>query len=202
MNIIQISIFLTIISVLPPFVLHITQGAAPYPQSYTVKAQSFSSTPTLRANPLIITEPSQLVEKKQNVQLATQPEFELSQPEPPQPEHPQPEPPQPEPESSLEDQGSCFDYTEEYAQIHEVDMHLLNRIIKAESEGNPYAQNPYSSASGCAQFVNGTWRSTRKRMGKPIVSPFDARANVETLAWTVRHQGTHPWNASRHKWQQ
>lgn len=189
MNIIHTGILLTIISILPPFVLYIQRDT--YPSlSHTVHVQAVPSEPILQASPRITTKKSNLIQsedknQKSTVQAATK---NRTYSQPPS----RPSPPQ--------NQGSCFDYTQEYAHIHQVDMHLLNRIIRAESRGNPYARNPRSTASGCAQFLSGTWRSTRRRMGKPIVSPFDARANVETLAWTIKHQGTRPWNASRNKW--
>ena len=34
---------------------------------------------------------------------------------------------------------------------------LVDQIVKSESQGNPAAKNPYSSAVGLGQFVEGTW---------------------------------------------
>lgn len=34
---------------------------------------------------------------------------------------------------------------------------LMNRIVRAESDGNPTARNPVSSATGLSQFTKGTW---------------------------------------------
>jgi hypothetical protein len=104
-------------------------------------------------------------------------------------------------ESSIPlNQGSCFEYTGKYAEIYNLDVNLLNRIIEAESNGNPYAKNPRSTASGCAQFIQSTWAGTRRQMGKEWVTPFDAEANVETMAWKIAHGGLSAWNASRSKW--
>ena len=99
-----------------------------------------------------------------------------------------------------QNQGSCFDYTAKYGAMYGVDVDLLNRIIKAESGGNPAARNPRSTASGCAQFIQGTWASTRRQMGREWVTPFDAEANVETTAWKIANGGLNAWNASRSKW--
>ncbi len=35
---------------------------------------------------------------------------------------------------------------------------LLDEIIRTESEGDPTAQNPYSTAYGLCQFIDGTWQ--------------------------------------------
>lgn len=50
---------------------------------------------------------------------------------------------------------------------HLVEKHFGNEVakgcsvLKCESQGNPKAQNPYSSASGGWQFIDGTWRAVR-----------------------------------------
>ncbi len=99
-----------------------------------------------------------------------------------------------------QNQGSCLDYTAQYAAQYGIDVNLLNRVILAESGGNPAAKNPRSTASGCAQFIQGTWAGTRRQMGREWVSPFDAEANVETTAWKIANGGLSAWNASRSKW--
>lgn len=99
-----------------------------------------------------------------------------------------------------QNQGSCFDYTAKYGAMYGVDVDLLNRIISAESGGNPAAKNPRSTASGCAQFIQSTWAGTRRQMGREWVSPFDAEANVEATAWKIANGGLSAWNASRSKW--
>jgi hypothetical protein len=97
-------------------------------------------------------------------------------------------------------QGSCYDYVPQYASKYGVSEDLMNAIITAESKGNPYAKNRSSSASGCAQFIRSTWAGTLAQMGKPYVSPFNAEANVEALAWKIANGGVGAWNSSRSAW--
>ncbi|MEY2986197.1 MAG: Transglycosylase domain, partial [Candidatus Parcubacteria bacterium] len=59
--------------------------------------------------------------------------------------------------SNIPAQGSCFDYVPEMATKYGVDADLMTRIIKAESGGNALAKNKNSTASGCGQFIRGTW---------------------------------------------
>lgn len=40
---------------------------------------------------------------------------------------------------------------------------LVGRIVTAESGGNPNAVNPWSSASGVGQFINGAWVSMLRK---------------------------------------
>ena len=57
------------------------------------------------------------------------------------------------------------------------------RIINCESNGDPNAINPYSSASGLFQFIPSTWATTAHRAGYPDTSPFDPEANTASAAW-------------------
>ncbi len=96
--------------------------------------------------------------------------------------------------------GSCYDYVDEMATKYNVDGDLMRRIIKAESGGNPNAKNKNSTASGCAQFIKSTWEETLKQMGREYISPFDARTNVEAMAFKISRGGIGAWNASKSKW--
>lgn len=97
-------------------------------------------------------------------------------------------------------QGSCFDYVPEMAQKYGVDADLMTRIIRAESGGNPLAKNKNSTASGCGQFIRGTWAGTLRQMGVEWVTPFDAKMNVEAMAFKISRGGIRAWDASKSKW--
>ena len=102
--------------------------------------------------------------------------------------------------NSIPAQGSCFDYVPEMAAKYGVDADLMTRIIKAESGGNPLSKNKNSTASGCGQFIRGTWAGTLRQMGKEWVTPFDAKTNVEAMAFKISRGGIGAWNASKSKW--
>jgi hypothetical protein len=102
--------------------------------------------------------------------------------------------------SNIPAQGSCFDYVPEMAAKYGVDADLMTRIIKAESGGNPLAKNKNSTASGCGQFIRGTWAGTLRQMGIEWVTPFDAKTNVEAMAFKISRGGIGAWNASKSKW--
>lgn len=102
--------------------------------------------------------------------------------------------------SNIPAQGSCFDYVPEMAQKYGVDADLMTRIIRAESGGNALAKNKNSTASGCGQFIRGTWAGTLRQMGREWVTPFDAKTNVEAMAFKISRGGIGAWNASKSKW--
>ncbi len=99
-----------------------------------------------------------------------------------------------------ENQGSCFDYVPEMSKKYGVSADLMNRIIMAESGGNPLAKNTGSTASGCSQFIRSTYAGTLKQMGREWTTPFNAELNVEAMAWKISRGGIGAWNASKHKW--
>lgn len=96
--------------------------------------------------------------------------------------------------------GDCYSYVDEMSQKYRVDGDLMRRIIKAESGGNANAKNRNSSASGCGQFIAGTWSGTLRQMGREWVTPFDAKTNVEAMAFKISRGGIGAWNASKSKW--
>jgi soluble lytic murein transglycosylase-like protein len=95
---------------------------------------------------------------------------------------------------------SCYDYVDEMASKYKIDGEVMRRIIKAESGGNPNAKNKNSTASGCSQFIKSTWEGTLRQMGREYISPFDARTNVEAMAFKISRGGIGAWNASKNKW--
>ena len=71
---------------------------------------------------------------------------------------------------------------------------ILEKIITAESNWNPEAKNKLSTASGLAQFINGTW----EKWGQgEVFNPCD---NLLAMVRLYRVQGVSPWEASRSKW--
>ena len=103
-------------------------------------------------------------------------------------------------EAKKDYKGNCFDYVDKYASKYGVDSEVMRRIIMAESGGNPNAKNKNSTASGCSQFIKATWEGTLRQMGKEYISPFDAEANVEAMAFKISRGGIRAWDASKSKW--
>lgn len=77
------------------------------------------------------------------------------------------------------------------------DEAFLRCVVHRESRGNPTAQNPYSSASGLFQFIDGTWRSVTRMsgIGTQYARAKDAPSSVQwaVARWTVENIGRHPW---------
>lgn len=84
-----------------------------------------------------------------------------------------------------------------------VDARHLDRIIYCESQWKALAESETSTALGLAQFLYGTWVSTRKQMG--IDSDPQLRANpyesIRTMLYLYQRQGDNPWLASQHCWE-
>jgi hypothetical protein len=62
------------------------------------------------------------------------------------------------------------------------------RVLMCESQGNRYADNPTSSASGLWQFLDGTWRSTTGKPGpaanySPSYQTWAAKRLRDTGGW-------------------
>jgi hypothetical protein len=73
-----------------------------------------------------------------------------------------------------------IDLIREAAMRHGVDPAILVRKAQIESNLNPNARNPHSSAKGLFQFLDGTW----DRYGSG--SPLDPRANADAGARFAR----------------
>ena len=99
-----------------------------------------------------------------------------------------------------QNQSSCFDYVPEMAKKYGVDADLMTKIIKAESGGNPLAKNKNSTASGCSQWIRASWSGVLKQMGREWDTPFNAKLNVEAMAFKISRGGINAWNASKSKW--
>jgi hypothetical protein len=99
-----------------------------------------------------------------------------------------------------QNQSSCFDYVPEMAKKYGVDGDLMIRIIKSESGGNPLAKNKNSTASGCSQWIRASWSGVLKQMGREWDTPFNAKLNVEAMAFKISRGGISAWDASKSKW--
>lgn len=67
----------------------------------------------------------------------------------------------------------------------------LDCIIAGESGWDPSQQNPYSRASGLAQFLPSTWATTPE--GQSGLSPFEPFANIDAAIWLARTKGWTQW---------
>ena len=77
---------------------------------------------------------------------------------------------------------------------------LMWRIIKCESNFNPYAKNPHSSAFGYCQMIRKTRLWVQKKMGKKI-NWYSPQEQLEACQWLLDHSGTQHWNKSRRCWE-
>ena len=80
---------------------------------------------------------------------------------------------------------------------------IMIRITEAESSNNPLAENKTSTATGCFQILNKSWRYYGEmlwgddRFNKNIYNPKD---NTELAKFMFEKEGTSPWNESKAKW--
>ena len=71
------------------------------------------------------------------------------------------------------------------------------RAHESDTAGSYAAQNPYSSASGAYQFIDGTWRRTLQRMGRAgeysraVYAPPIYQDMV--ALWLLDHGGQSAW---------
>jgi soluble lytic murein transglycosylase-like protein len=76
------------------------------------------------------------------------------------------------------------------------------RIIACESGGNPYAENPRSTAAGLFQFLRSTWdRGPAPALGLGSYDSgavFDPETNIRAGAWLYANWGgTSQWSCKR-----
>jgi len=89
-----------------------------------------------------------------------------------------------------------------WADYYGVDKDLAVRIAHAESGLDCKVQNKRSSAGGLFQFINSTFLSTQKRLGKrPDISrKFDCDENAELGIYLLSKGELQHWKASRSIW--
>jgi hypothetical protein len=89
-----------------------------------------------------------------------------------------------------------------WADHYGVDKDLAVRIARAESGLNCKVQNKNSSAGGLFQFINSTFLSTQKRLGKPqdISRKYDCDENAQLGIYLLSKGELQHWNASRSVW--
>lgn len=81
------------------------------------------------------------------------------------------------------------------------DVERALEVIRCESNGNPRAANPVSTARGLFQHLGSMWPERAGRAGWPGADIFDPEANVAVAAWLVyQGGGWGHWNASAHCW--
>lgn len=73
--------------------------------------------------------------------------------------------------------------------------HIMVRIIAAESQFVPTAQNPRSTAAGLGQILLGTWNSYGCTGNR-----YDAVDNLRCTKKIYEAEGTRPWISSSYAW--
>ncbi len=73
------------------------------------------------------------------------------------------------------------------------------RIIQCESEGDPNAANPDSSARGLFQHLGKYWEERSADAGWAGADIFDPEANVAVAAYLLRRDGTWHWTCKASK---
>src|SRR5262245_19809670 len=99
---------------------------------------------------------------------------------------------------------SATESINKWAAYYKVDKYLAIRIAHAESGLNCKVQNENSSAGGLFQFVNSTFVSTQKRLGKrpDISKKLDCDENAELGIYLLSKGELYHWSASRTAWDQ
>jgi len=68
-------------------------------------------------------------------------------------------------------------------------------IARCESNFNPEAKNPNSTATGVFQIIIGTWDGNRCTGER-----WNYKDNINCAYKLLEHRGFQPWNASKHCW--
>ena len=99
---------------------------------------------------------------------------------------------------------TIFDPKEYLAQVTtQKEEEFISRIINAESGWHINAKNKSSSASGLAQFIDGTFLSqcvNKYHLAKDLRMKNDPRVQIDCIVRMIRDGGASHWNASKHIW--
>jgi soluble lytic murein transglycosylase-like protein len=88
----------------------------------------------------------------------------------------------------------------QYAVKYAVSPSLALSIASCESQFNPRARNPNSTAKGVYQFTQGSWRGYSIQKWGKVRDVFNPSYNAELAMYVISLHGTSPWLASRGCW--
>ena len=77
---------------------------------------------------------------------------------------------------------------------------LLTAIIRCESDWDPSADNPISTAYGLGQFVDSTWAYVQKKWGM-VLDRNDPEDQLYATERLLAEEGVRHWEESRFCWQ-
>ena len=86
-----------------------------------------------------------------------------------------------------------------YCRKYGTDYKLIDKIIFCESSWDEDAKNKNSSASGLAQFLNGTWNYFNDKRGLSLDknNPYH---QIEMMTWIISQGGISHWDESKNCW--
>ena len=89
------------------------------------------------------------------------------------------------------EQEDLRSYAREQAELLEVDPDKFIRLITCESQWDPKAKNPVSSARGLLQYLSGTWETTRSNYQG--YSRFDPYASIREAVLDISNGQQSMW---------
>ena len=89
------------------------------------------------------------------------------------------------------EQQDLRDYAREQADLLGIDPDKFIRLITCESEWDPKAKNPVSSARGLLQYLSGTWETTRSNYQG--YSRFDPYASIREAVLDIANGQQSMW---------
>lgn len=106
--------------------------------------------------------------------------------------------------SSLNSPDQLKDYITYRAIDYGVNPTLALSIIEAESNFNPNAKNKSSTASGLAQFIDGTAQGfciNEYKLATSLAEKNNPYLQIECLVRMLSNDGLKHWNASKVIWE-
>jgi hypothetical protein len=86
-----------------------------------------------------------------------------------------------------------------WAEHFGADVSVSKNIACAESMFIPHAQNPYSSAGGVYQWIDGSWARMSNMYYGYVEDKMNEDRNIELSNWVIATYGTSDWNASKYE---